>query len=690
MASLLAMRFATARIWLRALTGGQKLYGMGFAYNSIMHSVTGLITIFLTFLILNTGICHAADENNIDTARAFLTQGQTHRAISLTRTLLADTGLNNDQRFELLLLLAESEEKLTVARNYDNAQLSIRAYQDLHKEYPARFEAAKMHWKVAWLSWNQKKYDQADSALQAIIQDHPHSPQVKKAAVLHARYLIQRNRFQAARATLLRHFGLGSDISDLEETEGLVWLAIIDDADGNRKLAFRNMVDAYASHPGVIEGNPFLYATYIRLLSLYEDRQVQFIHILRFIKKYAPEPEALAVRLLQADILVEQGKIQDADTIYGILASNHMESAVGKRAYMRQLMQQNRDASNTEQLKKVLDKLSRVVANNQLSETETEAKLYQARILVRLGVNDAAYLSRATASYAIAASSGSPSRFADAARSEGKELLRRHIRNTLEQKQWLQAVVLWKRYPQIRPANTRKLAFGIAQAYIRLMDFVHAEEMLDRLYAEAGNSVWSHRIMLEKARLWADRNATDGVFKIMQWLAKHEKTLYRQDLLLIVASIQNTQKEVAAASQTLANINPHDLTLELRETYWFTKADINLNLKRWHTAAEAWKQLADANEGDKKWQYVRKQADALIQSKDYIDAETILLQMPESEQKAAWHFAMALCALNTGRRSKAREHLIPLTAPDSNHDYQLRARLLLAQEQADQAKRKRQ
>jgi predicted Zn-dependent protease len=338
----------------------------------------------------------------------------------------------------------------------------------------------------------------------------------------------------------------------------------------------------------------------------------------------------------------------------------------------------------------VLYKLSQVVANNQLSETETEAMLYQARILVRLGVNDAAYLSRATASYAIAASSESSSRFADAARSEGKELLHRHIRNTLEQKQWLQAVVLWKRYPQIRPANSKKLAFGIAQAYIRLMDFMHAEEMLDRLYVEAGNSVWSQRIMLEKARLWADRNDPDGVIKIMQWLAKHEKTLYRQDLLLIVASIQNAQGEASAASQTLANINPHDLTPELRETYWFTRAGINLNLKRWHTAAEAWKQLANANGDDKKWQYVREQADALIQSKDYIDAETILLQMPESEQKAAWHYAMALCAFNTGRWSKAREYLIPLTAPDSDQHYQLRARLLLAQEQADQAKRKHQ
>ena len=115
----------------------------------------------------------------------------------------------------------------------------------------------------------------------------------------------------------------------------------------------------------------------------------------------------------------------------------------------------------------LLNKLSQVVAHNQLSETETEAKLYQARILVSLGANDPAYLSRATASYAIAASSESPSRFADAALNEGKVLLRRHLRNMLGQEEWRQAVVLRKRYPQIRHENDREMASGIAQAYIR-------------------------------------------------------------------------------------------------------------------------------------------------------------------------------------------------------------------------------
>lgn len=655
-----------------------------------MRSGKVIISIFLTVLILNAGASHAEEENSIDTARTFYEQGQYHRAINMTRAILAEAGQDNNQRYELLLLLAEAEEKLVESRGYENAQLSIRVYQDLNKEFPERFGAAKMNWKVAWLSWNQEKYDQADSALQAIIQDYPHASEAKKAAVLHARYLIQRNKFQAARSTLLRFFGLGKDISDAEEAEAFAWLAIIDEAEGNYKQAYRNLLETYGSHPDIIEDDSFLYAAYIRLLSMYENRQVQLIHILRFTKRYAATPEALAVRLLQADILVEQGQVRDADTIYGILASRHLDSTVGKQAYMRQLMLSARDVEKTEELKKLLDKFSLMAVNNQLSVVETEAMLYQARIQMKLSADDDAYLARATASYAIAAASGFRTQYAKAARSEGRKLLARHIEKELEKQQWLQAVVMWKRYPQLRPAKAQKLAFGIARAYIRLMDFAHAEELLDQLYAQAGSSVWSQRILLEKARLWSERNDPDGVVKIMQWLAKHEKTLYRQDLLLIAARIQNAQGETSEASQTLANINPNDLTPELRETYWLTRAAINLNLERWHTAAEAWKQLAAASEGDKKWHYVQEQAEVLIQSKDYVEAETVLLKMPESAQQAAWHYAMAICALNTGRWKAAREHLIPLSAPDADKDYQLRARLLLAQEQADQAKREQQ
>lgn len=653
-----------------------------------MHFGKGVISIFLTALIFHAGFSHAEEEKRLDVARTFFSQGQYHRAISMTRELLARTDQGDRQRFELLLLLAESEEKLVESRGYKNAQMSIRAYQNLNREFPERFETVNMHWKVAWLSWHQQKYDQADSALQAIIQDYPHAPQAKKAAVLHARYLIQRNKFHAARSTLLRFFGLGSDISEMEEAEAFVWLAVIDEAEGNHRQAFRNLTDIYAKHPGIIEGDSFLYAVYIRLLSRYEEQQLQMLHILRFIKRYAATSEALAIRLLQADILAEQGQASEADTIYGILASRHMDSAIGKQAYMRQLMLQAGDIEDMEPLKKMLTRFSQMAVNNQLSEIEAEAMLYKARILMKLSRHDETYLAEATASYAIAAAAGFRSRYVDDARSEGKKLLVRHIERALEQEEWLQAVVLWKRYPQLRPEQAKQLAFGIARAYARLMDFMHAEEMLQHLYGEAGDSVWSHRIFLETARLWAERNDPDGVVKIMQWLAKHEKTLYRQDLLLIVAKIQNRQKEVSEASQTLANINPDDLTPELRETYWLTRAGIHVNMKRWHTAAEAWRQLAEASEGEKKWRYLQAQADILIRSRDYFEAESVLLQLPESARQAAWHYAMALCALNTGRREMAREHLTPLSGPDADRDYRLRARSLLAQEQADQAKRK--
>ena len=622
-------------------------------------------------------------------ARAFFSQGQFHRTINIARTLLADSRLDEEQRFELLKLLAESEEQLVAARGYEDTERSIRAFEHLHKEFPDRFKPVQMHWKVAWLSWKQRKYDKADSNLQAIIQDYPHSPQAKRAAVLHARYLIQRGKFQAARATLLRFFGLGTDISEREEAEAFTWLAVIDEAEGNWKQAYRNIRDTYIKHPRLIEGDAFLYAVYIRLLALYESRQIQMLHVVNYVKRYAAEPEALPVKLLQADILLEQGEVRKADTIYGILASRQGETAVGKQAHMRQLMLRHQDIDDAEVLKPVLEEMSLLASNNQLSEIETEAMLYRARLLVRLSGQDESILAEATSAYAIAAT-GLSSRFALAARREGRELLSRHLESLLRQEQWLQAVVMWKRYPQIRPANSKKLAFGVAQASAHLMDYTHAEELLDQLHAKAGNSLWSQRLMLEKAHLWAERNDPDGVEKIMRWLADHEKTLYRQDMLLIVARIQNDDGNASEASQTLANINPADLTPGLRHTYWLTKAGIDQNLKRWHIAAEAWRQLAELSEGDDRWPYVQARAEALIESKDYSEAETVLLQIPEAAQNSAWHYAMALCAHNTGRWKAAREHLEPLAAAGADKDYQIRARLLLAQEEADQAKREQQ
>ena len=173
------------------------------------------------------------------------------------------------------------------------------------------------------------------------------------------------------------------------------------------------------------------------------------------------------------------------------------------------------------------------------------------------------------------------------------------------------------------------------------MDYSHAEEILDALYKPAKDTVWGQRVMLEMARLWTEREDAASVKKIMRWLTSQEHTLYRQDMLLIVATAQNKQGEASAARQTLAGIAPEDLTPELRHTYWHTRAKINLALQRWHTAANAWRHLAELSQGSEKWHYIYAQADAAIQSKDYLEAEKILLQIPDSARSGTWHYALA-------------------------------------------------
>jgi tetratricopeptide (TPR) repeat protein len=161
-------------------------------------------------------------------------------------------------------------------------------------------------------------------------------------------------------------------------------------------------------------------------------------------------------------------------------------------------------------------------------------------------------------------------------------------------------------------------------------------------------------------------------------------------MLLIVAAAQTKRGESAAARQTLASVTPEDLTPELRYTYWLTQAKNNQALKRWHTAADAWKQLAALSQEPDKWGFVYAQADATIQGTDYLNAEKILLQIPESERNGAWHYALAVCATNSGRWKTAEEHLIPLSMGDPSDNYTMRARILLAEKRSEKFLRQQQ
>jgi len=642
-----------------------------------------LLSLVLLLTLFFQPVSAAETGSRPEGIRVFFQHGQYDLAISTAHEILSQPNVPDQERYELLLILARAEEKLAELRHYTHVETAIRSYEALHKEFPKKFTSGNMQWKIAWLSWNSRDFERADVAAQTILQENSREPEAKKAALLHARHLIRKKKFSAARSVLLMHFGLSPDVSAAEEAEGLVWLAVIDEGEHRNRLAYKTMQKTYVVYPNIIEGNALVYATYIRLLTRYANPEILLPHINRFVKRYITSQEAPQIRLLQADTLAAQGRSRDAETVYGILADRHWNSSIGKKAFMRQLMLKLQGSRDKALLNKAISSLSIRASKNQLSEIETEAQLDQAKLWARLGQSDPKYSDRALAFYALVASTENTG-FAAHAQKNGSILLGKRLNELLERRQWLKTVVLWKRYPQLRPEKSDRLSFGIARAYMRLMDNAHAEEILIALYKRARGSVWGQRIMLERARIWVERNDADSVKRIMRWLSNHEQTLYRQDMLLIAAEAQNKRGSASTARQTLAGITPEDLMPELRYAYWLARARINLTLQHWHTAADAWRHLASLSKNSEKWRYIYAQADAMIKGKDYAGAEKVLLQIPGGARHDAWHFSMALCAQNTGRWKAAEEQLIPLIKGQSTGNYALRARLLLSEKRSQQ------
>lgn len=653
------------------------------------------IILLLLIFAVTAGTALAASapvSKRVQNVRAFLEQGNFSLAISASQALLK-THVSNDERFQLLSVLAQAEEMNASFNGYENVNDAVHAYQSLRKEFPKRANAADILWRIAWLYWKGQDMDRADLTTQVLLQQHPKSPEAKKASLLRARILIKKGAYAKARGVLLSYYGLGSDISAREEAEGLAWMAVIDRADGRGEQAFKTMQNSYASIPSVIEQDSSLYATYIQLLAKYGSKDEALHHADQFVKRYISDPAAPTIRLLRGDLLEQQGAYQAASDIYGVLADRYRHSSVGKKARMRQLVMQYQKIKDKGKLRAILRTLTRISAANQMSDIETEAQLYQARILAHLAGLDEKQQGkiddRAIGLYALAAAS-SRQRFALPAVKEGSALLRQRLHETLDHQQWLQAVVLWRRYPQLRSGAGPRLSFAIAHAYMQLLDFAHAEPILEDLYSKAKDTVWGQRVILERAKLWLQRGDSDGVDKVMHWLAGHEYTLYRQDLLLMVVRMQVKQQAFPAALHTLKDIHVEDLTPALMGDYWHTSALVNMGLQRWHVAADAWRHLADMSKGDVHWHYIRSQAGALLNGEETATAERALLQIPEKMRDPSWMFAMASALHELGRFNEATEYLQKLAGADPANNYTTRARMMLAEQRADQLERRQQ
>lgn len=611
----------------------------------------------------------------------FIKQGDVDMAVSTAQTLLKNHGLGKNGRFDLLQALAKAEYMRATLDGYRNADAAVHVYQTLIKRYPKKVRIPALQWKIAWLYWGAHDPEQADAAAQTIMQDYKSSPEVKKATLLRARIMIDKGRYNDARFLLLEHFGLGSAIGSREELQGIAWMAVVDFAQGRMAQSWTSMQKVYSKTPAIVQGDSTLYATYVQLLARQQDSRKALRQVTDFVNRYISCPEAPTVRLLQAGLLAKQGRIADAKDLYGVLANSYPNTIVGKKAQVRQLMLDMRHVTKPKPLQAAVRTLDQLAAVNQLSDVEAEARLDQARLLARLGSSDPKQDDNALAYYAIAAASTQPDVVPVAIRA-GTALFTRRLRTLLDNRKRLRAVLLWKRYPQLRPNHARQLAFRIAQAYSRLQDFSDAETLYQRLYAQEQGSLQAQRIMLEMSRLWLRSGDRDGADKIRRWLSAHADTLYRQEMLVTMAQILMKQGKLTSAAKTIVGISPEQLSSQLLQPYWRTVARLDAAAAHWRSAAKAWGKLVVLSHDGKRWRYVRSQAAALMHHGNYAEAGRILNRIPETGRDAGWSFAMAVCNQHTGHWVKAADRLQQLANTSPANDFTLRAQMMLADHQA--------
>jgi len=630
-----------------------------------------------------------SNATEINAIRSLLHNGNPEIAAKKSYRLLKTGQVDNRERRSLLRVIAVAEEMQSALHEYSDADKAIVAWQNLLKEFVSPDDAAGIRWKISWLYWQKGDDEGAARAIDELLKEHPASKQATEARILLARINLRNNKLHAARKNLMK-FMLSSD-TDSDQAKGLAWMAVVDFREHRRDAALDNMLKAINLAPGFVSSEVTLLSTYVQLLYDRPDKDAFERQANRFFNLYLDRPEANLIRLLDANVLAARGKKKQARQAYERLSEIAPETSVGIKAFIRKLMLQNEDVSEADALKPVLAALHRLAVENQISDIEDEAMLDQARLWARLEgqVDDAA--EKALDLYT-QVTVGTMPVYAAEARVEGYALFVRHLDATLDKQAWLESIVLWRRYAQLRePPKAldgvalkaqRTMLLGVAGAMRRLMDFDAAEEILAALYRQTSSSVEGDRIILERAELWLDRHDPDGYARVMRWLDAHSFTLYRPEMLLIAAGMQLQNDQPSQASQTIRQVAEQDIAPDMRATYWKTRALIAEAQNQWHPAATAWGRQ-NALRGDALTTVDKlHRADALFMGGEFAEAESIYKKFPEDAQDRRWQYRMAVCEMRTGQWAQAEERLNALTDNPDAAEYATRARLLLAELEA--------
>ncbi len=619
------------------------------------------IILLLCYMCLLSQTLMASER--VDGIRVFLNNGSPEQSIRMSQALLGNETLKDKERFELLSLIADAQEMRSQAQYYDDISLAVNAIKALIKEFPDRIDAPELTWRLAWLHWKHGDEKVALKYARELRSDYPNNKESVQAAMLMARIYIGQRKWNEARSSLIQ-YGLGVALDSREEALAKAWLAVVDIAEGRNVIALKQLDGAFKKYPNEVRRDEHLWFTYIQLLHMGNRDKEAMKQADGFLNDYLSGDYVALVRLLRADLwLLHRAKSLDRiEREYDLLAEQEAGEKLGKKAFMRKLMIAHQNSQDYHTLKPVIIALKGLADRNQLSSIENEAQLDLARLWRRLNHSDPKrspkQIDMVSLDLFSRVAHSEIKDYRAVALHEGIIFFEQKLQEFLAAEKWVEVVAIWERFPVFRRDNldVARLQLGVAHALRMLMAYEQAEVLLRKLYKRANGSVWGQKVMLERARLWLDRGDAAGVGRVLAWLDEHEFTLYRPEMLLLVARMQLQENKPTAASQSIIAIAVDDITIEERLTYWKVRAGIAEKLKHWHMAARAWQEYvfmpgADAAMG------LIEQANNVFKAKDYQKAESLYAQVDEKRRDAAWLYHYSICQLKTGKYKQALESL---------------------------------
>ncbi|MDQ7003029.1 MAG: hypothetical protein Q9N02_10165, partial [Ghiorsea sp.] len=589
----------------------------------------------------------ALHAENIDITRAasFLQQGAPDKSITFAQRLLSNPQLSNHERKQLLELIAQAALIITSARHYEDVHRAVAAIETLIKEFPEQVNEPALLTQIIDLYWKSNALEEAQASILDLQSRFPASKQTQASMLTLGKIYFIHHRLADARSMFLR-FALYVARDSTQGRKVQLWTALVDYEEGRYAQALPVLEKIYHLNAKLITRHDNIYARYINLLNIQGEKRQALIQTRAFLKTFKTSAHSPAIRLLQADLLLglPNPPVDDVARVYDLLADKEASTVIGRKAFMRKLMIQMRDKHTYYDIKPAIIALKRIANQNQMSTVEDEAFLHEAELWENVSKHDPKNSPKAAGNAALQqftrATKSIDKLIAQHAKTKGFQSFKRQMKALIQQQAWLPAITLWQRFPNFRPSpqDAAQLRFDVAHGLRLLMEYEQAEHMLASLQQQAQGSVWGEKVMLERAKLWLERQDTEGIQKVLQWLDKHEYTLYRPEMLVIVAHMQIQNNDATAASHTLDAIAPEDLGEETRAEYWEVQALTSEKLSRWHVAARAWRMVAQYQNDEKAEQSRLNEANALFKGKDFLRAEQLYDKTPPALQTPAWKY----------------------------------------------------